>query len=92
MRHLYLAAYDIPDDKRRHCALTAVRAFAAGCQKSFFECLLTGAEAQRLLHNVSGILEGEDRFILIRLDPRQRAISLGIATPPASGTFIVGDR
>ncbi len=87
-RTLYIAAYDVSDPKRLRSALNAVKAFATGGQKSVYECYLTDAEREILLKNVAGILNTvEDRFMLIRLDPRTRVHTLGIAVQPADPEF-----
>ena len=87
-RDLYLAAYDIADDKRLRRALFLVKGYATGGQKSVFECFLTEAEKRRLLVNMDEILEDkEDRFALIRLDPRATVYALGIAIAPEDPPF-----
>ncbi|HWQ68633.1 MAG TPA: CRISPR-associated endonuclease Cas2 [Patescibacteria group bacterium] len=87
-RDLYLAAYDIADDKRLRRALFLVKGYATGGQKSVFECFLTEAEKRRLLVNMDEILEDEeDRFALIRLDPRSTVHTLGIAVAPEDPPF-----
>lgn len=87
-RDLYLAAYDIADDKRLRRALFLVKGYATGGQKSVFECFLTEAEKRRLLVNMDEILEDEeDRFALIRLDPRATVHAIGIAVAPEDPPF-----
>lgn len=87
-RDFFLAAYDIADDRRRAAALALVRGYATGGQKSVHEVFLTPAERRELLHLMALILdEGDDRFLLMRLDPRARCHSLGVATPPHDGSF-----
>jgi len=87
-RHLYLAAYDIADPKRLHRMLVAVKAYATGGQKSVFECWLNSAERLHLLAVPSRKMDlKQDRFFLLRLDPRQQPILLGLALPPGDPRF-----
>lgn len=87
-RDFYLAAYDVSDNGRRSAALALVRGYATGGQKSVHEIFLTGGERRELLHAMSLILEEvEDRFILLRLDPRARSYALGIAARPADPDY-----
>ncbi|MDQ6964838.1 MAG: CRISPR-associated endonuclease Cas2 [Mariprofundales bacterium] len=87
-RHLYLAAYDIADPKRLHRVLTVVKGFATGGQKSVFECWLTPTEKQTLFAATSGAMDQRnDRFFLLRLDPRCQPQLLGLALPPANPYF-----
>ena len=70
-RQLHIAAYDISSDERLRDALKILKSYASGRQKSVFECFLTPAEHADLLARVRGVLSAtEDRFLLIRLDPR----------------------
>lgn len=81
-RDFYLAAYDVSDAGRLRAALALVRGYATGGQKSVHEIFLAAGERDRLLHDMSLILdEAEDRFFLLRLDPRARCYALGVATP-----------
>lgn len=87
-RDLYLAAYDVSHDGRRSAALALVRGYATGGQKSVHEIFLTPAERRELLHAMSLILEeDDDRFILLRLDPRARNYALGVAAAPADPDY-----
>jgi CRISPR-associated protein Cas2 len=87
-RILYLAAYDVADPRRLRQALQAVKVYATGGQKSVYECFLTGAERDALLNEVRRTLDdSEDRFMLVRLDPRSRISTLGIAVKPADPEF-----
>jgi CRISPR-associated protein Cas2 len=87
-RQLYIAAYDISDNKRLRKALYAVRAYASGGQKSVFECFLTDSEKRLLLNNLKQIIDPlTDRFMLIKLDPRCRIRTLGKAVLPQDGSF-----
>jgi len=87
-RHLYLAAYDIANPKRLHRMLVAVKGYATGGQKSVFECWLNGGEKKEILAASACIMRlSEDRFMLIRLDPRQQPRLLGQAQPASDPAF-----
>ena len=82
-RALYIAAYDVSNDARLRDALRVLKGFASGRQKSVFECFLTDAEKRVLLREVRAVLdEIEDRFFLIRLEPRGTVHTLGKAVRP----------
>lgn len=90
-RDFYLAAYDIASPRRLAAALALVRGYATGGQKSVHEIFLTAAEKHRLLRDMALVVEDDDRFLLIRLDPRARIHTLGIASAPADPSyFFVG--
>ncbi|TSE31880.1 CRISPR-associated endonuclease Cas2 [Tepidimonas charontis] len=83
-RSLYLAAYDVADARRLRLSLELVKGHATGGQKSVYECFLTDAERERLLHDIARVLdEDADCFLLIGLDPRSRVHTLGRAQTPA---------
>jgi len=86
-RQLYIAAYDIRDNKRLRLALRVLRGYASGGQKSVFECFLTPAEKKHLLDEIAQVIAPEDRFFLLRLDARSRVITLGKAVAPQDGAF-----
>jgi len=87
-RVLYLAAYDVSDPTRLRKALQVVKEYATGGQKSVYECYLSDAERTRLLRDLGLVLdEREDRFMLLRLDPRSRVRILGIAVKPADPDY-----
>ena len=87
-RDFYLAAYDVAEPRRLAAALALVRGYATGGQKSVHEIFLTGGERSELLHSMSLILEeDDDRFFLLRLDPRARTYALGVAASPADPDF-----
>lgn len=91
-RILHLAAYDIANQRRLHEALKVLKGYASGRQKSVFECFLSLAERRRLLAEINGVIDlGEDRFFLVRLDPRARVRTRGIAIAPTDPPwFYVG--
>lgn len=77
-RRLYLAAYDIASPKRLRAALKCLRGYATGGQLSVHECWLSDAERSSLISSAHDIMDPEaDRFLLIRLDPRQQITALG---------------
>ncbi|MDA8192311.1 MAG: CRISPR-associated endonuclease Cas2 [Gammaproteobacteria bacterium] len=87
-RRLYLAAYDITDTARRHALCALIRAYATGGQESVYECFLTASERQALLRAVQAVIQdAEDRFFLLRLDPRARVMVLGLAQEPLDRPF-----
>ncbi len=91
-RNLYIASYDVSDDKRLRAAHRILRAYASGRQKSVFECLLSDAEQQRLMAEVADVIDPvEDRFLMVRLDPRSAVRTLGRAVAPSNPPqFYVG--
>ena len=90
-RHLYLAAYDIRSDRLRVAALNLLRGYATGGQKSVHEVWLTAAEKRGVLTDMAWLLGSDDRFALLRLDPRARTLVRGRALPPAEpALFYVG--
>jgi CRISPR-associated protein Cas2 len=87
-RTLYLAAYDVADRGRRSASLDLVKAYATGGQKSFYEIFLTPAERGQLLHDMALVLDDtQDRFFLLRLDPRARVYALGAAIEPSDSSY-----
>jgi CRISPR-associated protein Cas2 len=87
-RSLYLAAYDVSDSRRLRASLDLVKAFATGGQKSFYEIFLTPAEKGQLLHDMALVLDAtQDRFFLLRLDPRSRVYALGAAIEPTDLSY-----
>ena len=87
-RSLYLAAYDVADPRRLRAALDLVKGYSTGGQKSVHECFLTAGERARLLYDMSAVLkEAEDSFLLLRLDPRARVLTLGKAIEPMDSPY-----
>lgn len=91
-RHLHLACYDVADRRRLAAALKLVRGYATGGQKSVHEVFLTDAERLVLVARMKALLSlDEDRFLLLRLDPRCRVLTLGRAAPPSDlGCIYIG--
>jgi CRISPR-associated protein Cas2 len=87
-RSLYLAAYDVRDPSRLRAALDLVKGYSTGGQKSVHECFLTAGERARLLRDIERVLEeAEDSFLLLRLDPRARVLTLGKAIEPMDAPY-----
>lgn len=91
-RTLHIAAYDVSDPGRLRDALKVLKGYASGRQKSVFECFLTPAERKALLADVRAVIDlTEDRFFLVRLDPRGKVRALGKAVKPVDPPwFYVG--
>lgn len=88
VRDLYIAAYDVADPRRLRHALQAAKAYAVGGQRSAYECYLTPAERRAFLREMAALLEPEeDRFLLLRLDPRCKVQALGVAVPPKDPSY-----
>ncbi|MEY4430012.1 MAG: hypothetical protein RLZZ182_2701 [Pseudomonadota bacterium] len=86
-RQLYVAAYDIREDRRRLGALKLLRSYATGGQKSVHEVWLTEGDKRKVLGDMAFILGLDDRFMLLRLDPRSRPLMAGRAVPPADPDY-----
>jgi len=83
-RDLYLAAYDITSQRRLRRVQKSLKSLSLGGQKSIFECYLTKAERSALMKHIQSLVEpADDRFLLLRLDPRSRVRTLGCALPPS---------
>lgn len=81
-RKPYLAAYDITSPGRLRAALLVLKGYAGGRQKSVFECHLTPAECQLLLHEIAEVMQPvEDRFVLLPLRAGRPVKTLGIGVP-----------
>ncbi|WP_420177193.1 hypothetical protein [Kerstersia gyiorum] len=88
LRNLYLAAYDISHASRGASALALIRGYTTGGQKSVHEIFLSRSERRELLHSMVQLLDDtEDRFFLLRLDPRARTYALGMATQPSDPDY-----
>ena len=91
-RVLHIAAYDVSSAARLRDALKLLKGYASGRQKSVFECFLSEGEKRTLLAGVRAVLDPEeDRFLLVRLDPRSKVRALGKAVAPVDPPwFYVG--
>ncbi len=82
-RVLHIAAYDVSNNVRLREALKILKEYASGRQKSVFECFLTPSERQELLRRMRDLLDpDEDRFLILRLDPRGKIRTRGKAVKP----------
>ncbi len=71
------------DARRLRLALHCVQAHATGGQRSVHECRLADSERDKLIEDTETILDSqEDRFLLVRLDPRQPVTTPGTAVEP----------
>jgi len=87
-RTLYLVAYDICDPRRLARVLKIVRAYATGGQKSVHECWLSPGELAALKRDLETVIDrGADSVLFVRLDPRMKPRTLGIARPPSDPSF-----
>jgi len=91
-RQLYIAAYDVSDNARLRDALKVLKGYASGRQKSVFECFLTAAERRALVSEIESLLDPvEDRFFLLRLEPRGKVRVRGKGIKPVDPPwFYVG--
>jgi len=87
-RDLYIAAYDVASPRRLRAVLKLIKQYATGGQKSAYECFLSAWEKRKLLADLREVIDpDEDRVLLIRLDPRSRVHTLGIAEAPSDPLF-----
>lgn len=86
-RDFFIAAYDVRDPKRLRRAREVMKGWSTGGQKSVFECFLTPAESGEMVAELRAVLEREDRYLMVRLDPRPAVLTLGIAVAPEDPPF-----
>jgi CRISPR-associated protein Cas2 len=80
---LVMVGYDIADAARLRAALKVAKGHALGGQKSFYECWMSGADLRRAISQMSMLIDHrEDRVVLLRVDPRGRVETLGVAVAP----------
>jgi CRISPR-associated protein Cas2 len=76
------------DPRRLRAALGLVKGYSTGGQKSVHECFLTAGERARLLRDMAAVLvQAEDSFLLLRLDPRAHVLTLGKAVEPTDAPY-----
>ena len=64
------------------------RAYATGGQKSVHECWLLPGELATLKRDLEAVIDPvEDSVLFVRLDPRLKPRTLGIARPPVDPAF-----
>lgn len=89
-RSLYIVAYEIANPKRLRRVLQILKEYATGGQKSVFECFIAEGERRELLGRVRGELEEtEDKFLLLRLDPRSEIRVYGRGVAPVNPSYFV---
>lgn len=70
MRHLWLIAYDVPDDRRRAKVHRVLSGFGTALQYSVFRCALSPLERSRLRDKLWEVFHPrEDRLLLADLGP-----------------------
>ena len=88
-RQLFLAAYDIRDNKRLYRMLHILKDYTCGGQKSVFECYLTPAERVRLTRRVFAVMDDTvDNFLIVPLRQSAPVRTIGMAVPPADESFL----
>ena len=90
--HLYLIAYDMPDDKRRTKVHKLLCGYGAWTQYSFFECWLTRRQLLEMQAKLGQHLDAErDSVRIYRLCPScsGNTITIGSAPPRDPVTFIM---
>ena len=86
----FLAAYDITRNKSRAQAAKLLLRFGQRVQKSVFEVALDAAQLPALRSAMSGLLEEDDRFLLVPLDRRAHAHRIAVpALPPPPGPVVM---
>ena len=86
---LFLVAWDIRCNRRRTAVRKVTALFAAGGQKSAYECWLTPAQRDRLCRKLGLLIDpAEDRLLILRLDPRWPVNCLGRAVPPGRADIV----
>lgn len=86
---LFLVAWDIRCDRRRTAVRKVTALFAAGGQKSAYECWLTPDQRDRLCLKLERLIDcNEDRLLILRLDPRWPVNCLGCAVPPGLADIV----
>lgn len=66
-----IVVYDITDDKRRRNLFKLLKSYGIRTQYSFFECLLSGRQEEKLKYQILDIIEpSEDKVGFIHLCDR----------------------
>lgn len=89
---LYLVIYDIASAYRLRKALSVVRDYSTGGQKSVFECYLSRHHLHRLRTLLGQVADPqEDRIAIVRISDPMRVRVLGRAVRPENpGYFYIG--
>ncbi len=70
MRHRYLVAYDVSDDRRLRRTFKTMRGFGDPLQYSVFQCNLSDVEKMKLVEAVSRVIKhDEDRVLIVDVGP-----------------------
>jgi CRISPR-associated protein Cas2 len=70
VRHLYLVAYDVSDDKRLRRVYRAMRGFGDPLQYSVFQCSLSDVERMKMEETLRALLNlVEDRVMIVDIGP-----------------------
>ncbi len=89
-RRLHIAAYDVRCPRRLRRMLAVVKDYASGGQKSAYECYLSAAEKEELIHRVRHELDLEqDRFACIELPTQRQPRVLGKAIKPVNPGYLL---
>lgn len=89
--HLYVVAYDIPDDRRRTRVHKLLSGFGQWTQYSLFECHLTAKEVLLLRSRLARLLAAEDhvRIYFLCDGCLGRVDAIGGARPEAPSIYVV---
>lgn len=70
MRHLYLVAYDVSEDRRLRRVYRAMRGFGDPLQYSVFQCSLSDVERMKMEETLRNILNlTEVRVMIVDIGP-----------------------
>lgn len=70
MRHVYLVAYDVSEDKRLRRTYRKMRGFGDPLQYSVFQCNLSDVERMKMVEAISAIIKhDEDRVMIVDVGP-----------------------
>ena len=70
MRHRYLVAYDVSDDRRLRKTFKTMRGFGDPLQYSVFQCNLSDVEKMKLIDALSGVIKHDaDRVVIVDIGP-----------------------
>ena len=70
MRHLYLVAYDVSDDKRLRRVYKTMRGFGDWMQYSVFQCNLSDVERMKMVEALNALIRHDmDRVMIVDIGP-----------------------
>jgi len=90
--HLYVVAYDIPDDKRRTKVHKLLKGFGQWTEFSLFECFLTRKELLLMSAKLSKHLDaGKDRVRIYTICDAclTKIETVGIAEPKEDTSYLI---